>query len=375
MESSNILGAAIRATDSMLQDTLLGDGINFLNETGCSLFFITSSISSMIAGSKNREKALIDVKADIAFQEKLQKEKEKYEDEKEKKEAEFRLKLKFLQRQHSREQNCLKLQDDKKLTELEMLFSGWPLASSIGGLLDYIKSSSPFNADLNVVIGRVQPETEKDPLFLYYKDPVGTSKGISDFVIDTLVGLGYTKERLHLMNDKNQLYGGALFANVFAIMHSLPTIVISPVVYDNKIHINIGCWNQDSTFPYQEEIFAVDYNVQKAKAEVQYLETKKKELVLMFVAISVVFNETFLLTEGYDVESRFATYSHEQEIKKKYPFILDFALREYNSLLTNIQSELLAERDSALDTSQSFTNHHLDVLKQKVDSIVELLNQ
>lgn len=375
MESSNILGAAIRATDSVLQNTLLGDGINFLNETGCSLFFITSSISSMIAGSKNREKALADVKADIAFQEKLQKEKEKYEDEKEKKEAEFKLKIKFLQRQHSREQNCLKLQDEKKLTELEMLFSGWPLASSIGGLLDHIKSSSPFNADLNVVIGRVQSETEKDPLFLYYKDPVGTNKGITDFVIDTLVSLGYTKERLHLMNDKNQLYGGALFANIFAIMHSLPTIVISPVVYDNKIHVNIGCWNQDSTFPYQEEVFAVDYNVQKAKAEVQYLEAKKKELVLMFVAIAAVFNETFLLTEGHDVEPKFATYSNEQEIKKKYPFILDFALKEYNSLLTNIQNELLVERDSALDISPSFANHYLDVLKPKVDSIVELLNQ
>lgn len=370
MESSNILGSAIRATDDMLQGTMLGDSLNFLNETGCSLFFVTSSISSMVVGNKNREKALNDAKEDIAFQKELQRQKEQYEDAKENEEIEFKLKIKLLQRQHSRIQNCLKLQDERKLNELEMLFSGWPLASSVGGLLNHINSASMFAANLNFVIGRVQSETEKDPMSVYYKDPAGMSKGITDIVIDTLANLGFTKERLHLMNDKCQLYGGALFANIFAVMHSLPTVVVSPVVYENKIHINIGCWNQDSSFPYQEEVYNIDYNVLKAKAESRYLEEKKEELIQILVAIATVFDETYQLSEGLPVTNKYTKYAVEHNIITKYPRIVNFAINEYYSLLASPQDDLIKDCDSALRNISVLNKKHFEDLKQKIDEIV-----
>lgn len=375
MKTSNILGSAIRATDNMLQETMLGEGINFLNETGCSLFFITSSISSMVSGNKNREKVLIDTKEDIVFQKELQRQKEQHEDAKENEEKEFKLKLKLIQRQHSRMQNCLRLQDEKKLNELEMLFNGWPLASSVGGLLDHIKSTSMFTANLNFVIGRVQSETEKDPISVLYRDPAGMSMGITDMVIDTLVELGITKERLHLMNDKCQLYGGALFANIFAVMHSLPVIVVSPIVYENKIHINIGCWNQDSSFPYQEEVFCIDYDVLKAKTESQYLYKKKEELVQVLVAIAAVFDETYRLSEGLQVCSRYANYAVAHDIVTEYPYIINFAIREYYSLLASPQSDLIKDCDSALRNMPVFNSKHFEDLKQKVDELVKPLNR
>lgn len=374
MESSNILGAAIRAADDMLQKTALGEGISFLNESGCSLFFITSSISSMLTGRKNRQKAVNDAESDIAFNEELQRKKEQYEDGKETDEIVFKLKMKLFQRLHSREQNCLKLQDDQKTNQLEMFFNGWPLASSVAGLFDHIHSSSPFSPSLNVVLGRVQSEIEKDPISTIYKDPDGLSKGITDIVIDRLNALGFAKSRLHLMNDKCQLHGGALFANIYAVMHSLPTIVISPVVYDNQLHINVGCWNQDSSFPFQEEVLVIDYISSKAKAETSYKDDKMDEYIQALVTIAAVFNDTFLLSEGRHLEADYPHYANEHNIVKKYPHITAFALREYKSLLFDSQVDLLEDSDSAMSPASVLSSNHLKSLNLHISTIIESLN-
>lgn len=373
MESSNILSAAIRATDDVLQNTMLGDGLSFLNETGCSLFFVTSSISSMVTGNKNRAKAIDDAIADIEFQEELQRQKEQYEDAKENADIEFKLKMKLIQRQHSREQNCLKLKNDQQLNQLEMLFSGWPLASSVGGILNHVSSSSIYKPNLNVVIGRVYTESDKDPISLTYKDPAGMSKGITDIVIDTLSELGFTKDRLHLMNDKCQLYGGALFANIFAVMHSLPTIVISPTVYDGKLHFNIGCWNQDSSFPYQDDVLIMDYNSTKAKSESPYKESKIKEYIQSVVAIAAVFNDTFLLSEGRMSDVHYLVYAKNNHIYDLFPRIKDFAIKEYSSLLENPQADILKECDIVSRPSSVINQNHFNALRSKVNDLLDSL--
>lgn len=374
MENSSILGTTLHAIDDVLQETALGQSVKFLNESGCSLFFITSSIASMVTGNKNRARALENEESDIAFKKELQRQKEQFEDAQDSADMEFKLRMKLLQRRHSREQNYEKFHSDQKKSQLEMFFNIWPLASSVGGLQSHIHNSPIFASPFNIVLGRVQIENDKDPLYHTYKDPNGTSNGITDIVIDTLANLGISKEYVHLVNESCQLYGGALFANVYAVMHSLPTIVISPVVYERKVHISIGCWNQDSSFPYQDEVLVFDYDSQKALSNATYREGKIKEFIQSIVAVSAVFNETYLLSEGLPAENKYPLYAEKMNIAEDYPYIRDFAVKEYKSLLANPQSDLFVECDSIMSRTSVLGNKHFEKMETQILTFINPLN-
>lgn len=373
MMYSNIIGEAIRATDDVLQHTALGEGIKFLNESGCSLFFLTSSIVSLLAGSKNRGKAFNDAITEIEFDEELQRQKEQFEDAKEAAEMVFKLQLKRRQRQHSKEQNVQTLKTKRALNQLSMFFDTWPLASSVDGLLNYIDTTDASNAKLNIVLGKPQSAILKDPIVLNYKDPAGQSNGITDRVIDVLKGIGISKERIHLMNDDCNLYGGSLFANIYAVMHSLPTIVLSPVVYEKKIHLNVACWNQDSPFPCQNEVLTIEYDCKKSHGESQYEDNKTEEFIQTVVGIAGVFNDTYMLSEGKPTDGKYAAYAKQNDIKAKYPYIIDFALKEYKSLLVNIQEELFKESDAATSPMACYSRRYYAELKSRIEDIINTI--
>lgn len=374
MEYSNIIGEAIRATDDVLQHTALGEGINFLNETGCSLFFLTSSVVSLLTGNKNRDRAFNDAISEIEFEKELQRQKEQFEDAKEAADIVFKLLLKRRQRQHSKEQNYQTLKTKLALNQLNMFFKTWPLASSVNGLLNYINTTDASNAKLNIVLGKPLSSTSADPIVVNYKDPVAQSNGITDRIIDVLKNnLGISKERIHLMNDDCNLYGGSLFANIYAVMHSLPTIVLSPVVYEKKIHLNIACWNQDSPFPCQNEVMTIEYDSMRSNGESQYKDNKIKEFIQSVIAVAGVFDDTYMLSEGKPTDGKYPSYAKQNDIKAKYPYIIDFALKEYNSLLVNIQEELFKDSDAAISPMACFSSRYYKDLKSRIEDIINII--
>ena len=83
---------------------MLGNALDKIQESGCSLFFITSSVMSFLSGKKNRKASLENAEKDESFQRELQRQKERYDDAKEAKERAFRLWIKQKQRQWTAEE-------------------------------------------------------------------------------------------------------------------------------------------------------------------------------------------------------------------------------------------------------------------------------
>ena len=90
-------------------DTLLGDMIRSAQNSGCSMFFVTSSLVSLYNGRENRRNSWENAIQDEAFQRELQGQKERYEDLKEAEERTFRLWIRRKQREFIRGEAARKL--------------------------------------------------------------------------------------------------------------------------------------------------------------------------------------------------------------------------------------------------------------------------
>ena len=69
--------------EKTLSKTILGKAMTDIQDLGCSWFFVTSSILSILSGREKRNDLLENAQKDEQFQNELQKQKELFEDEKE----------------------------------------------------------------------------------------------------------------------------------------------------------------------------------------------------------------------------------------------------------------------------------------------------
>ncbi len=312
--------------------SLLGDVIKGIQDSGCSLFFLTSSALSIYNGEKNRANSWENALKDQEFQDELQEQKERYEDFKEAKEKAFRIWLRNKQRDYSRIETSTRLENELAKSELQMFFADWPLQIAIETLNEKrlklnIKKET---VALYIVIGKYNVGKAKDAISKSYSSIVDEVK-----LLTKETGIPETNI-LRFKEDVNVI-GGPALANIYAMMSSFPTLVLLPkfVVSDNLIVLSIGVWNQDSLFPMQKEVYNIECNYTKANNDKAYLQSKLEELKYAYATISIVINDTYSLIESFATPN-FPKFAIKHSISDKYPHLIDFAKKEYNSLLNSL---------------------------------------
>lgn len=312
----------------------VGDIFQGIKNSGCSTFFITSSLLSIYNGKKSRQNSWENAIQDEKFQTELQKQKEQYEDFKEAEERAFKLWLKQKQREFVRKEATKKLEYELLKTELQMFFKDWPLKISIEAINEKrVKLSEQTKAaPINIIIGKHNIGPAKDALSQSYPMMI-------DEVKSSLKNLNILETNIYRFKDITTVNGGPALANIFAMMNCMPTIVILPSFNGktNQFSISVGCWNQDSLFPMQRKIFTIYLDEIHLNNNNEYKSQKMNEIKHAYVTVASVLNDTYSLLEER-ISPSYPSYAKENSIAADYPYLLDFANKEYMSLMNDAKS-------------------------------------
>lgn len=320
---------------TMTENSLLGDAIGHIQESGCSMFFLTSSILSLINGKQNRENSIENALKDEAFQRELQKQKELYEDKKEAEDRAFKLWLKQRQREYARIEMVKKLDNDFMKSDLKMFFKDWPLLISVEAINEKRRrTNNNAPSSLNVIIGKPFIGEANNQLDIIYSKIIDV-----DEIVIELKKIGFNENDIYRFKPDNTVIGGPALANIFAMMSNIPTIVLLPKIDEsmNLFNISIGLWNQDALFPMQNKVLELDFNKTRMVNDREYLQLKKEEIIYSYITIATVMNDTYSLVENCR-EPYYPKYGEIGTIKKVYPRLIDFAKKEYLSLISTENS-------------------------------------
>lgn len=333
---------------------------------GCSSFFMTSSVLSLYSGWRNRKNAIKNAVADNDFQKELQNQKELFEDKKEAEEWAFKFWLKRKQREFAQAESVRRLENDLLKADLQMFFKDWPLQIAIEAINDKRKKENSGFMPLSVVIGKHARGEAKDPLSLLYDSLVDDIKPI-------LGSLGIKVSNIYRFKDKVNIFGGAALANVYSMMSTFPTVVILPSIDERhgKFNISVGVWNQDSLFPFQKEVFSLDYNHYRMSIDKEYLEDKIEEIKMSYIAVASVMNDSYSLIES-GKSLVFPDYAIKNIIPTTYPQIMNFAMSEFKSLLLTCQGTTrsnLSVEGSFSPYSTGFQKRVEEILSKAIEKL------
>ena len=323
--------------DEKLASSKLEGFLKDSQKSGCSWFFIASSVISLITNGKNRKNALAQLEEDERFQEQLQKAKEKYKDEKEAKERAFKALLKQKQREFYREEATARMENDINNMELRLFFKDWPLKTSIKAINDRRKEYPVNECPFSIIIGK---HTEYHPSGNSMLSYEAQYNGIIDSVQYEVEKFGIEAKQIYRFCEKNSITGGPAIAYIYAMMSALPCVVIMPNAnhIDKTLDINISLWTQDSLFPYHKQVFTLEYDENRAINDTDYFLKKKKELTSHYTTICAVFNDIYMLMEK-QVKPRFCEYTGLDALIADYPQLRNFMIQEYSSVLLEEHTE------------------------------------
>ena len=310
---------------------------------GCSAFFLTNSALSFFHARKNKSVSMEHALQDDSFTKELQRRKEFYEDEKEAVELSFKILLRNSQREFSRKMAVKKIANDLAEADLRMFFTDWPLQISVEALLE--KQKSQLNAQkMCFVIGKAYPGDAKDAFSRSYSD-------IVQRVSLLLKRMGLIDNTIYSFKDKPTVVGGPALANIYAMMSSIPTVVMMPSI-DNKkkkLTLSIGCWTPDSLFPFQKTIFSMDYQYQRITNDPKYLDACINKFACACATIGAVLNDTYNLTAG-EQRCLFPEFAKKTALNQKFSEITAIAIAEYRSFIDsrNVFYEESGEESSAI---------------------------
>lgn len=358
--------------------TILEDILNKIQESGCSLFFVTSSFMSWKSGEKNRKASLENAEKDENFQRELQRQKERYDDVKEAKERAFRLWIKQKQRQWTAEETARRLENELSKADMQMFFEDWPLQKTIA-TINSRRATTQNSVPLNVIIAR-HSVGGKDPFTMLYSEIVNQVETYLGEVNLYCVDEHVSKVCVHRFKvpdngyDRLKVVGGPALANIYAMMSTFPSIVIQPKLdsRNKKIVISLACWNQDSSFPFQRKILELDYDTSRIDFSKDYLESKKRELIYAYTSIAIVFNDTYSLIEN-ESDPLYPEFVKKYGIAERYPRLIEFARKEYSSLL---YCNEIMENDKSRVYVDDYLNDSLseDVRAKLKNALEELKN-
>lgn len=327
---------------------------------GCSPFFISSSVLSIVNGQKNREMALQNAKKDEEFQTELKKQKELFNDHNEAEEWAFKKWLKMKQREYLRSESAKRLSSELDRQDIEMFFQAWPLVLDIQAIPIALQNR---RESLTFVIGKHYSDSPQDALLLEYTSLVGEMKAILN--------------QIHISNDcilsfKNGVNqrGGVAVANVFAMMHSLPTVMIIPSIisYKKQLAFSLGVWGEDSFIPFKRNLFEIEYDASRMLQDKEYRSSKRKEVLFSQIAIAGVLNDCYMLIET-GRKPEFPQLANRIGLKD-YPHLISFATNEYRSLKSPDTIRVECEGKFFLTGETVCPHKEASLISDKLDSAI-----
>lgn len=349
-----------------MNEKIIGSEKNTSIFDGCSSFFMTSSALSCFNGWKNRKNLIENAKADLEFQNELQRQKEVYEDKKEAEEWAFKFWLKRKLREFAQIENSRRLENDLQKAEFIMFFKDWPLQIAIEAINDKRKKDNSGFMPISVVIGKHAKGEAKDPLSLLYASLVDDIKPIYG-------NLGIKESNIYRFKEKINVLGGAALAYIYSMMSTFPTVVILPSIDERhgKFTVSIGVWNQDSLFPLQKEVLSLDYDSYRISVDKEYLNNKMMEIKMSYIAVASVMNDSYSLVES-GKSPVFPEYAIHNSIPTTYPHIMNFAMSEFKSLLLTCQGatrDNLSVEGSFSPYSTSFQKRVEEILSKAIEKL------
>lgn len=300
---------------------------------GCSPFWGLSTALTFFGAARSRKLALENAKRDILFKKDIADQKEEHANMLKNKELEFQKELQ-IKRQYRKIEAAKALSKDLDMIDLQPFLRAWPLVLDVNTIIQSYYSDHI----LSMVIGRHALFSNTDPLAKYYDCIVEQIK-------KNLRRLGVKDVNVLPFKQNAKSVGGPALANVFAMMKSIPVIMLMPDISPDKSHIafNVGIWNQDSCFPLCRKLFAIDYNEALMRNEKKYQNDKIKEIVCSGTTIFGVFRDTFLMLES-GKEPSFPEFATEFGLQS-YPALLYFACSEYESLVSFSNQHTILDPD------------------------------
>ena len=303
-----------------------------IQDLGYGSYSIVNSCLSLGAGNSNNRYSLENAKQETEFQKKLIMIKEQYEDFKEAEDMAFKIWLRQKQRENRRSAKLYQLDKELSKTELQMFFKSWPLKVGIGTINEkrIELANQTMVAPMNIVIGRHNVGPAKD--FFSKSYPM-----LVDEIKSSLEKMGV--KNIYRFKDEVEVNGGGALANIFAMMIGIPTIVVLPYFYgkNSQYSITVGCWNVDSLFPMQRRIFTLTLDPVRINIDEKYKRQINDEMRHAYVTISSVLNDIYILIEE-GISPFYPTYAKEYSINEKYSYLVDFAIKEYKSLINEVKS-------------------------------------
>lgn len=306
---------------------------NSRHGSGFGGFFVISSLMSLFTGEKKRERDWEAAIADVEYEKNLRSKNEDIKDDKHSREFAFLGKKRATIRQYKLDESRRMLEADLNKSELKMFFRDWPLDLDINAVLKILSFSQvlPY-----FVVARHRVFSMTDSLSREYPYTLSILRGNlrkmdKDFKDDHVLSFKDTATRL----------GGPAVANVFAMMQAIPVFMILPSVSQDGKHLlfDSAVWTKDSSFPYFNNSFVIEYSDSKMRNDKEYKRQKLDEIEVAEATIAGVLFDCYQLAESCyqltesakTVQVRFPSLAETIRLKD-YPDILGFALNEYKSL-------------------------------------------
>lgn len=136
----------------------------------------------------------------------------------------------------------------------------------------------------------------------------------------------------------NSSSGGAAYSNLRYALNGLPTLIITPTVINEKIHIDVAIWGLGSQTSYQDTLFTLPFKrvvIDNNKVDNVYCEALAESIRLHFNYITGWIADSYYLIE-YNLMPLLPTIVSQDSCHEKYQELKSFFSSRYVELYETI---------------------------------------
>ena len=307
-------------------------GTNINAGGGFGSYMLVNAVAQTLMGYHRRGEQDVAAAKSEQFQEELAEAKREFQDEIEaKKVADMRHKMRV-----TREYRLIEKFESSKLKSLmgelkTLLDKEFPLKDEafpiiIDAIEEYRKLGYGTQVPLNVILLHTLGNAGID-----YDEIVDTL----DLYGDKLGNIVYRR-----WCDKDVARNAALF-NLHAILGNIPTVVISPLFWKNKVHFTAAMWDaQCESKPLVRPLFSIDCDFMQLKS-VNYRKSFQQKLTMITAVISGCARDSYILL-AHGLAPTFPKLLQEDEslrkmlLAKENKSVLDFILNDYRNTIQSL---------------------------------------
>jgi len=321
---------------------------DFWSFEGCSPFFISSALTSMWFGEKNREIQFKTAGERNAFQEHMKQIRNEFEDAKFDKELSFKRESIERGRIYQQIEAKKSFENERKKLEFEHFSQYWPLETDIQTIWnrDIFSNTKP---ELRIILSRFNSIRAND-------DYSNTCHFLHENAIN-IHNVEVMRDVYRQVFKNTQTfvpYGIAPNMNIHYIMQGIPTMIISPQLINETLYFDASIWlyGQGLGSFINRSLFSIEYNDKN-------YEALKEKVRFVELAIMGTMRDNFMMIEHHAP----ATFPKVLEKAKleKYPDVRQFIVAQYQDLQKQLESNT--------EYQTLCSNREIDIMQQSIKSL------